>query len=152
MKNQQLIRDQLDDKIKKFHQLANINPPSGGWIHAIRNAVNMSLKQLGNRLSITPQGVREMEERESNGNITLNLLKQVARALDMKFVYGFVPNDGTLEKMVEKRAEKLSKSIVMRTSLQMKLENQKNSEKRLEKAIKEMTEELKTELPKILWD
>jgi GTP cyclohydrolase I len=70
----------------------------------------------------------------------------------MKFVYGFIPSEQTLEGMIEKRAEELAKSIVERTSVQMELEDQKNTPERIEKAIKEKAFEIKNDMPKILWD
>lgn len=152
MKTKKLIRDQLDNKIVKFNNLNEVVVPSEGWIYSIRQGINMSLRQLGKRMSITPQSVKEIEEREKNGTISIKVLKQVAAALDMKFVYGFIPSEKTLERMIEKRAESLAKSIVERTSIHMELEDQKNTPKRIEKAIKEKTEELKNDMPKLLWD
>ena len=35
-----------------------------------------------------------MENREKDGSITIKALKEIAKALDMQLVYGFVPNDG----------------------------------------------------------
>ena len=112
----------------------------------------MSLRQLGKKLSITPQSVKEIEEREKNGTISIKVLRRVAAALNMKFVYAFIPSEKTLEGMIEKRAEELARSIVERTSIQMGLENQKNTTERIEKAIKEKAIEIKNDLPKILWD
>ena len=152
MLKNKLILEQLDKKIVGLNNLGDIVVPPNGWIYTIRKAINMSLRQLGQRLNITPQSVKEIEEREKNGTISLKVLKQVAMALDMKFVYGFIPNDKSLEKMVEKRATELAKKIVLRTSTQMYLENQKVSDDRLKKAIKEKAEELKNEMPRILWD
>ena len=152
MKTKELIRQQLDNKIIKFQKLDQIVIPPQGWIYSIRQGINMSLRQLGNKLSITPQSVKEIEEREKNGTISLKVLKQVAEALNMKFVYGFIPAEQTLEGMIEKRAEEIAKSIVERTSVQMELEDQKNTKERIEKAIKEKAAELKNEMPKILWD
>lgn len=152
MKTKELIRQQLDNKIIKFQNLDQIVIPPQGWIYSIRQGINMSLRQLGNKLSITPQSVKEIEEREKNGTISVKVLKQVAAALNMKFVYGFIPAEQTLEGMIEKRAEELAKSIVERTSVQMELEDQKNTQERIEKAIKEKAAELKNDLPKILWD
>ena len=57
MKKQKLIMEQLDRKIVKYRGLEKIVIPPTGWIYSIRQALNMSLKQLGNRLSITPQSV-----------------------------------------------------------------------------------------------
>ncbi|MFO7671789.1 MAG: mobile mystery protein A [Bacteroidales bacterium] len=152
MNKRNLILEQLDNKIIKFKHLQEVIPPSSGWIHAIRLGINMSLRQLGEKMSITPQSVKEIEEREINGTVSLRVLKQVAFALKMDFVYGFVPHDQTLEQMIERRAHELAKQIVERASVQMELEDQKNADNRLAKAIKERTDELKRELPRYLWD
>lgn len=152
MKTKKLIREQLDKKIAKFKELDNIVLPPQGWIYSIRQGINMSLRQLGERLSITPQSVKEIEDREKNGTISIKVLRQVAAALNMKFVYGFIPAEKTLESMIEKRAEELARSIVERTSVQMGLEDQKNTPERIEKAIKEKAAEIKNDMPKILWD
>lgn len=144
--------EQLDNKIIKLNVLNDVVTPSSGWVHAIRQSINMSLRQLGKRLSITPQSVREIEERERNGTVSLKVLHQVASALQMKFVYGFVPLDQTLEGMVDRRAHELARKIVERASVQMGLEDQKNTDERLAKAIKDRAEELKREMPRYLWD
>jgi len=152
MKKRKLIQEQLDRKIAEFSNLLNESVPHSGWIYSIRQGINMSLRQLGTKLSITPQSVREIEEREKSDTISLKVLKQVASALDMHFVYGFIPKDKSLEKMVERRADELAKQIVERTSIHMNLEDQGISEIRIKKAIKEKAEELANELPRYLWD
>jgi predicted DNA-binding mobile mystery protein A len=126
--------------------------PSKGWVNTFRTALKMSLRQLGNRLNIAPQSTKEIEEREANGTITLNSLRDVANAMDMQLVYGFVPNDGSLDALIEKRATELATQIVMRTANTMKLEDQANSKKRIEAAIKERATAIQNEMPKILWD
>jgi predicted DNA-binding mobile mystery protein A len=93
-----------------------------------------------------------MEKREKDGTISLNTLKKAAAALNVKLVYGFLPNDGTFEKMIERRALTIAQKIVMRTDTTMKLEDQQVSRQRLEKSIKELAEEIKNEVPKYLWD
>ena len=152
MKTKKLIREQLDNKIARFKDLEDVVIPPQGWIYSIRQGINMSLRQLGQRMSITPQSVKEIEDREKNGTISIKVLKQTAAALDMKFVYGFIPKEKTLEGMIQKRAEKLARSIVERTSNQMDLEDQKVTSERLKKAIKDKAAELKDETPKLLWD
>jgi predicted DNA-binding mobile mystery protein A len=143
---------QLSDKIVGFATLKNVAIPPTGWIKAIRTALGMSMQQLGNKLSITKQGVMDMEKREKEGAITIRSLREIAQALDMQLVYGFVPNDDTLDAMINKRATALAMKIVMRTAHTMKLEDQANSKVRIEKAIQERAEELMKEMPKILWD
>lgn len=143
---------QLDKKLLSFKALGKVIPPPTGWVKAIRMSLGMSLQQLGNKLSITKQSVLDIERREQEGSATIKSLREVANALDMKLVYGFVPKDGSLDALVEKKAKQLASQIVMRTSNSMRLENQKNTEQRIKKAIKERTEAIKKEMPKTLWD
>ena len=126
--------------------------PPTGWIKAIRSALGMTLQQLGNRLNISKQGVLDIENREKEGAITIKALREVAKAMDMQLIYGFVPNDGSLDALIERRAREVAIQIVQRTAHSMQLEDQANSKKRIEAAINERTEELKKELPKMLWD
>ncbi|MEZ4993535.1 MAG: mobile mystery protein A [Saprospiraceae bacterium] len=143
---------QLDKKIAQFLRLKELLIPGGGWIYAIRTALGMSLKQLGEKLEITPQAVRAIEQREEDGSLTLQRLKEVAAALDMQVVYALVPKDESLEKMIEKHARQMAKEIVLKTSHTMHLENQGIDKEALTEAIERRTEKLKSELPKKLWD
>ncbi len=152
MNTKELIREQLDRKINKYRGLERAPAPSNGWIYSIRQGINMSLRQLGQRLSITPQSVKEIEEREKSGSISLKGLQEVARALDMHFVYGFVPKEKSLKNMIEKRAEELAIEIVERTSVQMSLEDQKITKDRAKKAIRDKKLELIDKTPRYLWD
>jgi len=147
-----LIREQLDRKLMKFIELGDISVPPTGWIYATRTALNMSLKQLGKKLGITPQGIKEIEIREKKGSITLKNLNDIAMALNLKLVYALIPNDGSLQALLERAAYDEARKIVMRTSITMKLENQENTEERLQKAIKDKAEEIIREIPKYLWD
>ena len=101
---------------------------------------------------ITKQSTQNLEKREGDGSITIKALENAARAMEMKLVYGFVPIEGSVEKMIEKKARKLAAEIVHRTSGNMKLEDQGNSPERIKRAIEERTKELMEEMPKILWD
>lgn len=152
MNKREIVRKQLDNKLVSLQQSGDVIPPASGWIYAFRYALNMSLRQLGHKLSITPQSVKEIEEREVNGTVSLKVLRQVASALNMKFYYGFIPEDRTLEAMIEKRATELAEKIVRRTSIHMNLEDQAVSEERLKVAISEKAKEITNELPKLLWD
>ncbi len=152
MKNQKLILDQTDSKIKSFITVKKVIAPSSGWVHAIRLSLGMSLKQLGRRMNMTAQSVKEIEEREKAGTISVNVLRQFGTSLNMKFIYGFIPQRGSLTEMIEHRAYEMAKEIVLRTSVNMSLEEQKNTEKRLRKAIDEKALEIQQEMPKYLWD
>ncbi|MBK6354513.1 MAG: mobile mystery protein A [Saprospiraceae bacterium] len=152
MGKKSLQLQQLNSKMLGYATLKQVAVPPTGWIKAIRNAIGMSMQQLGNKLSVSKQGILDIEKREKEGSITIRSLKEIARVLDMQLVYGFVPNDGSLDALIEKRAKELATKIVLRTSNTMKLEDQGNTNKRIEKAIKERAEEIKNEMPKILWD
>lgn len=147
-----LMLEQLDRKLEPFKESEKVPVPAAGWINTIRIALNMTLEQLGKRLNMTKQGIKKIEGRESTGSISIKTLKDVAKALDMHFVYGFVPIHGSMENLVDMKARKLASKIVMRTNQNMKLENQGNSEQRINKAIEELTDEIKREMRKSLWD
>jgi predicted DNA-binding mobile mystery protein A len=152
MSKKSLQIQQLNSKMLAFASLQKVAPPPTGWIKAIRNAIGMSMLQLGKRLSITKQSVQDIERREKDGSISIKALREAARALDMQLVYGFVPNDGSLEALIDRKAKELAMQIVQRTSNSMKLEDQENSKQRIEKAIEERATIIKNEMPKTLWD
>ena len=149
---QKLLIEQVDRKLSVFSPLRNVTVPGKGWIHTVRTALKMSLRQFGQRLGINSSSAKDIEKREMEGAITLKALREAALALDMQLVYGFIPKEGSLETMIEKRAEELATKIVERTSQTMKLEDQENTKERIKKAIKEQMEELKYEMPRTLWD
>lgn len=152
MKSKPLHLQQLEARMREYKSLIKNPPPSTGWVKAVRTALGMTLQQLGDRLSITKQSVRDIERREAEGSVTLKTLRDTARAMDMELVYGLVPKDGSLDALIERRARELATEIVMRTSNTMKLEDQAVSEDRIRKAIRERTATLRNEMPGILWD
>lgn len=152
MGKKSLQLQQLNSKMLGFAALKQVAMPPTGWIRAIRTAIGMSMQQLGNKLHVSKQGVMDMEKREKDGSITIKSLREIAHAMDMQLVYGFVPHDGSLEALIEKRATELATQIVMRTANTMKIEDQANTKKRLEAAIRERSTAIQNEMPKILWD
>jgi predicted DNA-binding mobile mystery protein A len=153
LKNSQLlIVRQLEKKVQSFSVLAKESTPTKGWISSIRKALNMSLRQFGIRMSMSAQGIKDLETREAEGTISLNSLKEAGKALNMNFVYGFVPVSNSIEEMIEARAREMAIKIVKRTATTMSLEDQANSNERLKLAVEEMTQDIKKEVPKSLWD
>jgi len=152
MKERKLILNQIDRKLIKFQELDDMVIPPKGWIYSIRKALNMSMRQLGDRMGITPQAVKDVENREEQGSVSLRVLKQAGNALNMKFVYGYIPIAESLEDMIEERAFELARQIVMRTSASMTLEDQKIADERLEKAIREKADEITNKIPRHIWD
>lgn len=151
-RKQKLILVHMDKKIQPYVHLIGMTAPDNGWAHSARKALNMSLRQLGKKMSVTPQSIKALEEREKKGTISINSLKDLAKSMDMQLVYALVPNDGSLDELINKKAMEIAKEIVNRTSQNMKLEDQENSAERINDAFEEKKNELKNEMPKFLWD
>ena len=149
---QKLSIEQLDIKLSPFRLLQGVVVPEQGWIKSIRLVLKMTLSQMGSRLKITLQSAKEMEEREKAGTISLNGLKSFGEAFGMKFVYGFIPEKGSLEEMIHEQAFQIAREIVMRTAQNMELEEQSLAAEQLEKAIEAKKNEIVREMPRYLWD
>lgn len=150
--NKKLLIEQLDKKLKPFQKTEVVLVPDKWWINTIRTTLNMTMAQLGTKLHVTRQGVKRIEESESKGTISINSLIEVGKALDLKFVYGFVPKDGTIDNLINAKAEKLARKIVLRTNQNMKLEDQGISDERIKQSIIDLANEIKREMRKSLWD
>jgi predicted DNA-binding mobile mystery protein A len=147
-----LLQEQLDQKLSNFKDAAIILVPENGWVHTIRIALNMTREQLGSKLGLTKGAIQKIEERDATGQITINKLKDVGNALEMKFVYGFIPKEGSIENLINLKAEKLARKIVLRTNQNMKLEDQGISEDKIVASIIDLANEIKREMRKSLWD
>ncbi|MEM9835170.1 MAG: mobile mystery protein A [Bacteroidota bacterium] len=151
-KQKKILIRQLEKKIAEFSRAKEVLPPGSGWVHAIRTAIGMSLSQFGKRLNMTAQGARGIEKREADKSITLASLNEAAVAMDMQLVYGFIPKEETLEKMIEKRASEVAQKIVLRTAHTMHLEDQAIPTDDLRIAVEDKTNDIINEMPKYLWD
>ncbi len=147
-----LLTEQLDQKLAVFKATEMVLVPQKGWINTIRTTLNMTMDQLGNKLRLTKGAVQKIEEREAIGQITINKLKDVGEALELKLVYGFVPKDGSIENLINLKAEKLARKIVLRTNQNMKLEDQGIGDEKINKSISDLANEIKREMRKSLWD
>ncbi|MEM6685605.1 MAG: mobile mystery protein A [Bacteroidota bacterium] len=147
-----LLVEQLDQKLQPFLDTKETLIPERGWIHTIRTTLNMTMAQLGAKLNITRQGVKKIEESEANGTVTLNSLKDVAAAMDLKLVYALVPKNESVNDLIQTKAEKLARKIVLRTNQNMKLENQGIGDHKIHNTIQDLTNEIKRELRKSIWD
>lgn len=147
-----ILIEQLDRKLQPFSAASSVIIPDGGWIHTIRTSINMTLNQLGKKLGITKQGAKKIEESEAAGTITLKSLIEAGRAMEMKLVYGFVPNDGSVDLLIERMCRSLAEKIIQRTHQTMVLEDQAIEQDKINVAIEELSKEIRTELNKSIWD
>ncbi len=147
-----LLIEQLDQKLAEFKDAGIVLVPHKGWINIIRTTLNMTRDQLGTKLGLTKGAIQKIEEREAAGQITINKLRDVGKALDMQFVYGFVPKDGTIDNLINIKARKLAQKIVLRTNQNMKLEDQGIGDDKINESINDLAHEIKREMRKSLWD
>ncbi len=151
-KQRNLLLEQLDRKLLPFKGAEKVIIPEKGWINTIRLTLNMTLEQLGKKLNMTRQGVKRIEESEAAGTLTIKSMREVGNALEMKFVYGFVPADGSINSLIERKSRILAEKIILRTNQNMMLEDQAIEKSKLEAAIDELSKEIKAELKKSIWD
>ena len=149
--SKRLIREQLEETLDKLKVLRRFNPPPFGWIKAIRSGLNMSGRQLANRIGVSKQSVSRMEQDEVTGSITIKTMRKVAEGLDCVFVYGFVPRT-SLEETVRNKSEQVARERMKRIDRTMSLEEQQIKEENLEKLIKEDVIKMVEKMPRTLWD
>ena len=70
--NKKLLIEQLDQRLKPFQKAEKVIVPDKGWINNIRTSLNMTIAQLGAKLSMTRQGVKKIEDSEAKGSISIN--------------------------------------------------------------------------------
>ena len=95
-----LQRRQLDSRLK---DLPPLEAPEAGWVRTIREALGMTMAQLGTRLSISPQSVQSLEQREKKETISVAKLREAAAALECELKITFVPRT-SLESAIRQQA------------------------------------------------
>jgi predicted DNA-binding mobile mystery protein A len=154
-----LARRQLSESLGRY-AVASITPrPRDGWIAAIRDALDMTVRQFGTRLGVTPSSVVRLEERERNDTITLGALRRAADALGCDLVYAVVPRtiavpyatDNMLDALIAVRAREVAEAELRRIAHTMTLEDQAVDIADIQAQIAERAAAL-AESPRRLWD
>lgn len=123
--------------------------PADGWIRTLREALGMTAEQLAGRLSLSKQGVHELERREREQKVTLSTLRAAADALDADLVYVIVPRQ-PIQRTLEDRARQLAAEQVARVARTMQLEDQAVTKDEEEALIQDYARRL-LERPRELW-
>lgn len=155
--DKKVIREQLDKKLVFLRDFASSGMPPQGWLKAIREALGLSASQLGKRAGIDQSRISRLENAEKDGDLKLSSLQKIAKALNMKFVYGFVPygTDGTedtLAAMVRNQAKRIALRRIETLDHTMRLEKQALSVEEQKKALNDMIEKILVDPPKDFWD
>ena len=61
------------------------------WLKATRLKLGLGLRQVAERLDVSPQAVHQFEKSETAGTISLRQLENVAHAMGCRVVYALVP-------------------------------------------------------------
>jgi predicted DNA-binding mobile mystery protein A len=125
MKSQfrQLRLSQLDRGVTEAR---NLPPrPSGGWLASVREALGLSLAEVGRRLRLPRQNVQKFERAEATDRVTLGTLRRVASALGCDLIYVLVPKSGSFAELAERPAREGAARDVQRVIQTMALEDQK---------------------------
>lgn len=96
---------ELNRQFCDFAKLQRNATPRCGWTKTLRLALGMSSNALGERLGVTAQGARKLEQAEANGTITLNTLARLAHGLDCEVHYMFVPRTSLVEQVLRRTQE-----------------------------------------------
>ena len=146
-----LMREQIQESLEKFKELAKKPVPKKGWIRTIREALGMSSYVLAGRVGCTRANISTIEQREKKGTISLETLETIAQAMNCKLVYCLVPLE-SLDKILEDQARALARKRVKIINHSMSLEEQSLNPKQLQQQEDDLVQELLQGNPKRLWD
>lgn len=150
-KYQKTALEQLDASLAQFVPLRNLQPPKKGWIRAIRDALGMSGRQLGERMDVSKMWVGDMERLEATGTTSLKTLRRAAEAIDCVLVYALVPKTSLKETLLKQARRKIRQDMA-RASHTMALEDQALTQDEVGKATETAAASLLDKIPKTFWD
>jgi len=150
-KYQKTALEQLDASLAQFAPLRDMQPPRKGWIRAIRDALGMSGRQLGQRMGVSKMWVADMERLEANGATSLKTLRRAAEAMDCVLVYALVPKTSLKETLLKQARQKVRQDMA-RASHTMALEDQALAKDEVAKATETAAASLLDKIPKTFWD
>ncbi|CAN5485382.1 mobile mystery protein A [soil metagenome] len=142
-----LRRRQLDHSLVAFK---SISRPARGYVREIREALEMSSRQLAERMGVSQSSVMDLENSECRGTVTINTLEKAASAMGCRVVYALVPEaslEETINQQAHRRARELSETV-FRT---MALEKQGTSGKEHDELVEELAHELLRKGTRELW-
>jgi len=114
---------QLD---RSLTEARNLPPrPSGGWLASVREALGLSLAEVGRRLRLPRQNVQKFERAEATDRVTLATLRRAAEAMGCDLIYVLVPKSGSFAELAERPAREGAARAVQRVVHTMALEDQK---------------------------
>ena len=99
--------------------------PTSGWISSVREALGITLDQIGKQIGSSRQAVQQLERAEATDRITLGALRRAAEAMGCELVYALVPKSGTFAELAERPVRDSAARDVKSVVHTMMLEDQK---------------------------
>jgi predicted DNA-binding mobile mystery protein A len=99
--------------------------PTSGWISSVREALGITLDQIGKQTGSSRQAVQQLERAEATDRITLGALRRTAEAMGCELVYALVPKSGTFAELAERPVRDRAARDVKSVMHTMMLEDQK---------------------------
>src|SRR2546425_10826721 len=122
-KFRQLRLSQLDRSLQGPRSA--LPPPASGWIASLREALGLTLGQIGKKIGSSRQAVQQLEKAEASDRITLGALRRAAEAMGCELVYALVPKSGTFAELSERPVRDRAARDVKSVMHTMMLEDQK---------------------------
>lgn len=115
---------QLERTLTPFYAAKLEVRPKAGWLRGIREALGLSMQEVGKNMGKAKPNIQQFEKSESDDRITLGSLRRVAHAMDCELVYAIVPRSGTLTELAERHAQAQATRDVHAVERTMALEDQ----------------------------
>lgn len=147
--DKKLIREQLDKRLTS--SIIGLLQSDHGWIKLLREALGMSTTQLAKRVGIDQSRISRLENAEIDGDLKLSSLKKIAEGLNMRFVYGFIPQS-SLEDLVKEQAQKIAQKRMERVNHTIRLKDQELTMQEKAKAFDDLVLKILVEDSKDFWD
>jgi predicted DNA-binding mobile mystery protein A len=138
-----LALNQINRRLSTLADLQTATVIRESWIGYIRRALQMTLKDLGNRLEVNPSAIAQAERNELSGKISLGRLRKIANAMDCDLVYAFIPKgqDKTIQSITLSHSLLKAELLLKEADLHMELEDQKVNQS-LEERIHQLAKKL----------
>jgi len=137
---QNLPLKHLDEQLASWRQRP-YSRPRRGWLHAIREAMGMTVRQFAKTAGVAPSTAQAAQQNEAGGDITLATLSKYAEALGCELQYALVPRRPLLG-VIEERAEAIARAQVTSVHHSMILEDQATSKEQVERQVAELRRKL----------
>lgn len=145
-----LDRKQLDARYARVREARpQFQAPRGGWLRALRTALGMRQQDLGERLGVSGQSIAALERREIDGRVTLDRLREAARAMGAELYYAIVPVR-TVSETLEERATRVARFMAGQVHHSMRMEDQGTGVDEQRERFEEIRRSL-LEDPSLLW-